>query len=273
MPSFSICLGDATVKSLIQTLSLMDLKPLKPTALVTNNGTTFFATSENMREDFGPIFRLVMGVYDRCGFNSFQVLRRRIHTSVQADELSRSVVKVGAKSCSFGHIFEAPIVEAENSTDVSTSAIADPNSVRLTEMLGLAIKPTEALSLCESLVATIPLEQERFYSSRPVAALLVDPEHRLLGAAVNTNAINRLRHAELNLILNLKLSLTTPLVNGATLYTTLSPCVMCANFLSQVSADKSGLKVVASQLDKGRYGRHNVLANVISNSERSGILR
>ncbi len=63
---------------------------------------------------------------------------------------------------------------------------------------------------------------------RPVGAVLLSREGVVLGAAINQNAKNRTRHAEVNLLREWGAQTGRPLPVGSTIVTTLKPCKMCA---------------------------------------------
>lgn len=190
-----------------------------------------------------------------------RVLRCRIHTTTSINDFDAAVIKLGAKRCSYDASPDPGLLTG--AIDLSDLTVGDPTADR-TQMLGglgVTLSEGDAIRACQMLTETVPLEPERFASPRPVAALAVDRAGRLLGAAVNNNVVNRLCHAEFNLVFAHFVSDLIPA--GSTIYTSLSPCRMCAALLARVAADGHGLRVVAMAMDTGRYGRQSSIATTL----------
>ncbi len=66
-----------------------------------------------------------------------------------------------------------------------------------------------------------------------IGAVLVSASNQIIGWGVNTNDRNSTRHAETNAIQAFQREMGTPVPEGATLYTTLEPCYMCAGVFVQ----------------------------------------
>lgn len=209
------------------------------------------------------VCRLVSGVYAHEGFASLKVLRRRLHTTASFNEFDANLIKIAAKRCTFGTELDPTVVErstdGDQVVDLSATPIGDPTADRTSLLggLGTHLTDAEALEACRSLANAVPLEPERFASPRPVAALALDPDGRLLGAAVNNNVVNRLQHAEFNLVFGRFAA--NPIPAGTTIYASLSPCRMCAALLAKASVDGRGIRVVALVQDPGRYGRQEAV--------------
>jgi tRNA(Arg) A34 adenosine deaminase TadA len=90
-------------------------------------------------------------------------------------------------------------------------------------------------------------------------ALLVDKDGHVIAANVNTNAGSQMRHAEVNLLLAMASRGINRIPAGATIYTSLKPCRMCASLILSVQEDCSPLRVVTLADDEGRHGKHRML--------------
>lgn len=235
--------------------------------LTAADGRIFFARAPRRGPDSlaTAACRLVAGIQRLAGWDSLKLLRRRIYTTASASEFDARLVQVAAKRITFDADFGVDVARAADAAavDLSLSPVGDGAADRAALLggVGATFAPAEAVAACAALAASVPLEPDRFISSRPVGALVLDECGRLLAAAVNTNVVYRLHHAELNLVFNA--FNRAPIPAGATVYTSLSPCRMCAALLARASADGSAVRVVSAALDPGRYGRQASVATTL----------
>ena len=223
-----------------------------------------FLVSRDARQEWsslGPVLPLILGVYDRLGHESLRVLRNRIFTNVPLKNFDRAAIRVAAKSCSFVDV-APPIVESDCYIDVCPTLLLNTEPDLTAIDHGRVLNSEEAMQLARSLAAQIPRQEEKYLSSRSVAAVLIDSKGKLLGTAVNTNRTNKARHAEVNLLLNWWVQERRPVPAGSVIYVTLSPCQMCAELIGLMAVDAVRMPVVAAELDPGRHGRHNILMNL-----------
>jgi tRNA(Arg) A34 adenosine deaminase TadA len=85
-----------------------------------------------------------------------------------------------------------------------------------------------------------------------VSAILADASGRIIGWGRNLRGFNSTLHAEVNLIQGLYANRPSDYarsLNGAVLYTTLKPCIMCAGMIHR--AGKGKIEVIFGQDDKG----------------------
>ena len=105
--------------------------------------------------------------------------------------------------------------------------------------------------------------QHRYERDRDVIALLVDREGRVLARARNTNATERTRHAEMNLVQGWWEHHRRPLPAGCTLWVTLKPCRMCAGAIWEAARNPHDatrdLRVRYLEDDPGPNARLTVL--------------
>jgi hypothetical protein len=217
-------------------------------AWIEYEGRVYYTTETSSKTpDLGAVFRLISAIYERFAFQSFRVLRQRIFTTKSCNPTDRALIRLGAKRCTYDAAWPET---GREFVDLNDTQLHDPISLRLENETGRQLTSTEAKIICRDLADNVPLLPERFISSRPISAVLVDHEHRLLLAAVNTNAINRVRHAEINLLLHYLKIHNAALPIGATLYTSLSPCAMCARMLAELSEDGEHLQIVFLESDR-----------------------
>ena len=226
-------------------------------------GESFWVARDARQEwgKLGPVLPLILGIYDRLGNDSLRVLRHRIYTNVQLTNFDRAAVRVAAKSCSFVE-GSLPKVDGQHALDVSPLSLCGSDSDLTDRHKGLFLSNSEALQFAQDLADEVPRQDEKYLCSRAVAAVLTGPTGNLIGAAINTNRINKARHAEANLLLNWWARERRPIPAGSVLYVTLSPCQMCAELIGLMADDAYQMSVVAAELDPGRHGRHKILTNL-----------
>lgn len=230
--------------------------------LVTATGTASFQHPWT-----SAVTRLIAGVNATFGEERYRYLRRRIFCDSEISTWDRNLVKVCAKritQCDNStEDYAAQVTSATRVVDVGMDLLADKDSERCIQYLGTRITHRDAMILVAELAS---MEQEKFSGAklhqapRRVACLLLDREGEILGANVNTNAGSQLRHAEVNLLLSLAERGMSSIPTGATLFTSLKPCRMCATAIVP-HVESRALRIIALNDDPGPHGRHQMLAN------------
>lgn len=213
------------------------------------------------------VTRLVAGVNATFGEERYRYLRRRIFCDGEISTWDRNLVKVCAKRITQCHDstndYAAQVTSATRVVDVGLDLLADQDSERCSKTIGSHITPRDAMILTAQLALS---EQQKFSGAklyqapRSVACILLDQSGKILGANVNTNAGSQLRHAEVNLLLSLAKRGMTCIPDGATLFTSLKPCRMCAAAIVPHVESRS-LRIIALNEDPGPHGRHQMLAS------------
>ena len=213
------------------------------------------------------VTRLIAGVNATFGEERYRYLRRRIFCDGEISTWDRNLVKVCAKritQCQDSrNNYEEHAASATRVVDVGMDLLADHDSERCTEALGSCISSRDAMMLTAQLASA---EHQKFsraklhQAPRSVACLLVDSAGQILGANVNTNAGSQLRHAEINLLLSLAARGMPSIPTGATLFTSLKPCRMCAAAIAP-HVTSTALRIIALNDDPGPHGRHQMLAS------------
>lgn len=201
------------------------------------------------------IVDLIQGVYDHDPRMARKLLRARIQSTAPATEMCLGMVRVSAKR------LEAPVAPIDHGLIAPqerllllpgpTPALLEPQACLLDESSLME----RALSL-KDLVAR---QEFRYRSDRPIAALLVSREGEILAQALNANADNRTRHAEVNLIQAYYGRTGRLLPRGARLFVTLKSCKMCAAMIWHCSENVRELEVVYAEEDPGPHGARTVL--------------
>ncbi len=95
-------------------------------------------------------------------------------------------------------------------------------------------------------------------SDRPISAVLLSSEGRLLSWAHNRSSTNPTLHAELSLLLDWARTHSSPLPQGALLLCSLKPCKMCAAAIVQIASNQN-LKVYYFLDDPGPLAKNTAL--------------
>ena len=162
-------------------------------AWLEHNGQVFWASGPETLAPETAVSRLVQGIYERYPQQARAMVRNRIYLAGEKTPFCDGVIRVAAKRITESQ----PLVELGLGEELPP-LLPEHNTAFSTPSLSL----TNAFALCNRLEAEIPRQaSERYKADRPVAALVLDRDGRLLGQGVNAGAQNRTRHAELEAIL------------------------------------------------------------------------
>lgn len=193
---------------------------------------------------------LIEGIYAERPANARRILRSRIYVAHEPTLAEKELIRVAAKRWTITEL--APIPE---SIRVSAPPLDPPPELPRGLGYGSQLASlTQAHEILDFLLAQTNHAAHRFASDRPVAALLLDSDQRLLAAELNTNARVKTRHAEMNLLLRYG-----RLPKNATLIVTLKPCAMCAAKIWEAAEDLKSLRVYYLEDDPGKFGRNTIL--------------
>ena len=213
-----------------------------------------------------PIARLIHGVNVEFGAERLRILRQRICADYDISPWDQNLIKVCAKRFCKSNNLNEDAAKAGRVIDIGANLQFDQSSARLQDMTGKHFSHKDALELCVSLTD----EQKSHHSDvklhlapRNVGALILDRSGKLLAANVNTNASSQMRHAEVNLMLNLRERGIHEIPHGAQIYVSLKPCRMCASLILSSALNSSSIKIIAAADDIGSFGRHNFLSGIL----------
>jgi tRNA(Arg) A34 adenosine deaminase TadA len=242
--------------------------------------TLYFAFhSRSDRAPTSAIVRLIQGIYAAEPDQSRVIVRNRIYTTAALTAMCRGMIAVAAKRAT------DQIFLTANSPDFKSAEILE--RIDLTHSLnGLSGElkygeqtPPEHhsdqsgfsqtrnekywIDLALELVRPTQILREEqkplFQYNRPVAAVLISREGELLAWALNTNAVNKTLHAELNLVQSFYRKFGSKIPAGSKLFTTLKPCKMCAGMLFDVAEDMRSFEVIYAEDDPGLNARNTAL--------------
>lgn len=224
---------------------------LQSVAWLEHNGQVYWAAGPVGLAPETAVSRLVQGIYERYPQQARAMVRNRIFLTDEKTPFCDGVIRVAAKRCTESQ----PLVELGLDEELPSLLPERADNPK-----PLVLSLTDAFALCNQLEAAIPRqESERYKADRPVAALVLDRDGRLLGQGMNSGSQNRTRHAELEAIRNAWARTGQKLPAGATLISTLKPCRMCAGLAWWFCDDPAQLTVIYRDFDPGPHGRATVL--------------
>ncbi len=186
------------------------------------------------------VLKLLQGIFDRHRDHSFFLLRSRIYLSDPPGPMEKGFIDLVAKRFSVvegeavgrleGPLEWREVVPLEDEyyeTQLPTSTgQLTQRSLRTEEEIVAALGELEA---------QIPRGDVLHDYSRPIGAILTRGEGEVVGHALHSGAINKTRHAEIDLIQGLFRAGFTPRKDERyTLYVSLKPCRMCAGTWAEV---------------------------------------
>ena len=243
-------------------------------AWLEHNGQIYWAAEPHFLAPETAVSRLVQGIYERYPQQARAIVRNRIYLSGEKTPFCDGMIRVAAKRCTenqpLANVFPdnecpgfrgGPLKPLDLSDgDFCNEELPSLLPERLAEFSAPTLSLFDAFALCNQLEAAIPREEsERYKADRPVAALVLDRDSRLLGQGINAGSQNRTRHAELEAIRDAWAKTRQRLPAGATLISTLKPCRMCAALAWWFCEDPSQLTVLYRDFDPGPHGRATVL--------------
>lgn len=214
-----------------------------------------------------PVVQLINGINCEFGVERFRHLRNTILTNYELSEWEKNLIKVCAKRYDEKQSFESDRSKAKRLIQIGRSLTTTPEARFLRDSEKSFWGIAEALDMASQTSKSLESSQatmRRVNRDRHVAAILLDNNGRLLMAAKNTNHSNQMMHAEVNLLVNYAIEYRTKIPKGAVLVCSLKPCRMCASLLLSLCEDPLTIKVYAAEDDRGCFGRHKILGNLLT---------
>lgn len=220
-------------------------------AWLEHEGRSFWAAGPETLAPETAVSRLVQGIYERYPQQARAMVRNRIYLSEKKTLFCDGIIRVAAKRIT-DKTLEKEGLLGEELPSLLPERADNPKPI--------VLSLTDAFALCNALEAAVPRrESERYKADRPVAALVLDRDGRLLGQGINSGGQNRTRHAEIEAIRDAWAKTGQRLPAGATLISTLKPCRMCAALAWWFCEDPSQLTVLYRDFDPGTNGRATIL--------------
>ncbi len=238
---------------------------MSDTAYLSYGPRRYFATAPTASA-WSPdtaITRLIQGIYETEPKMARKIVRARIFGTAEPTERDRGMIKIAAKR--FGRIepaeARAAIEGHEDRIDLTNVKMA-PESQLADDFdpLSLDDGSRDWMRLAFALAGTARRDAPELYGrDRAVGALLIGPGEKILAWGVNSNAMNRTLHAELNLVRRLHRRTGKRIPLGSRVYVTLKPCRMCAGQIWDAAEDPAGLQVYYGEDDPGPGARGTIL--------------
>ncbi|MGY3802663.1 Bd3614 family nucleic acid deaminase [Pigmentibacter ruber] len=243
-------------------------------AFLVYQNTIYYAKQDsNIFSPLTAVTKLIQGISEQYKENAHYILRKKIYTSYIPTNMCLGMIKVAAKRFSYvansqvnllpisyqfeeiKHIIDCDLNEDIQQYLIKTNITSDNDCMQLANTLKekVTIKNTLALS------------------DRKIAGLLVDKNFNILAYGLNSNAKNKARHAEIDLIYRYYKDKKTKIPKHSKLFITLKPCLMCSNMLSECAEDITTIKIYYFEKDHGRFSKNTSLDDKIKNNIYSKI--
>ncbi|WGL60962.1 Bd3614 family nucleic acid deaminase [Pigmentibacter sp. JX0631] len=235
-------------------------------AFLVYQNTVYFA--QNIVTNDSPltaVTKLIQGISEQYKDNAHSILRKKIYTSYFPTNKCLGMIKVAAKrfaylSSSQTNLFPIPfeIIEIKYSIHYEIN-----NDIK--EFLhGLMLKNSkECMQAALALKEKVTIKNSLALSDRKIAAILVDENYNVLAYGLNSNAKNRTRHAEIDLIYRFYNQNKKKLPKNSKLFITLKPCIMCSNMITECAEDIVNIKVYYFEKDNGTFSKKTTLDSEI----------
>jgi hypothetical protein len=229
------------------------------TAALLHEDRIYFTESFPARHaPHSAITDLIQGIWREQSELARKILRNRIFaTTARLDPMERGMVKVAAKRVTVGlrpdDIHQRLDPEGTRSW-VKVSRTAPPALASLApgeapwEWIAKALEQGSEKAL-----------RPRYEQDRAVAAALISPDGAPLAAALNSNATDRTRHAEINLLQGWWEREKKPLPPGSRILVSLQCCRMCAGMVWRMAEDPLHIRVDYLQKDSGPMAQGTIL--------------
>lgn len=231
-------------------------------AFLIHNTTVYYAHHiQTTNSPTTAITKLIQGISEFYKENAHFMLRNRIYCSYAPQQKCLGMIKVAAKRFTFIEQYEYNASALPYTFVEVKYNFTFTDNPQIREYLSHIVLKNDndcmqlALSLKEKGNNTFSLS----LSDRKIAAILVDAQYQLLAYGLNSNSTNRTRHAEINLIYQYFHNYQQKIPANTKLFTSLKPCIMCANMIWECAEDITQVKVFYHENDYGSYTKNTVL--------------
>ncbi len=200
-----------------------------------------------------PVCALVEGIWLNQPELARAILRERIFTNYSLSPACEGMIKLAAKRVTA--LSESNYQEMK--CNYTAQTVIQDCIPRITSpflegaLIGRLVKDDQIPELLFGLKEQVVIQAEKFNSSRPVAALLLDSENRILSYAYNMNSTFKIQHAEHELLRAYFLRERKKIPVGSSLWVTLKPCCMCAGAIMDSSENVESLSIRYLENDPG----------------------
>lgn len=212
-----------------------------------------------------PVIKLIQGVFEIYRDQSFFLLRQRIWATSEPTQTDLAMVDLAAK-----RVRQIKSVKADAETiNFNVLALEEvgifdqsfsyelPKITNFENLKGQHIK--NKIQLEEQLMEIEKNARRdlRFHDSeRPIAAILLDHENKILMATQHLGVVNKTFHAEVLLCQKFYFEMKNLFPEKSRLVVSLKPCRMCSQMISEMSSNLKSFEVVYKIDDPGSKSRN-----------------
>jgi tRNA(Arg) A34 adenosine deaminase TadA len=200
---------------------------------------------------------LIQGIYEKYPVQAKSIIRNRIYSTASSSAMDYGMIKVAAKR------FTNPVICSEKVSDLFLDKVlihfVPSSRADWPFHIPIPTNSSEMIHTIQKLRHTVSHNFHLYDSDRPIAALLVSQDDKVLAWGTNSNSKNKTLHAEVNMLQSFYLKKQAPLPPGSTIYTTLKPCKMCAGMIWSSALDPSSIQVLYLEDDLGPMAQQTVL--------------
>ncbi|KYG66389.1 hypothetical protein AZI86_04870 [Bdellovibrio bacteriovorus] len=244
-------------------------------AFVEHQGVLYY--SHFLETSIAPssaVVKLLQGVFDQHVDLSFFILRNRIYSTLPLSEMCRGMLRVVAKRASEGilprdHGLETNLqfqeVGVKDEVLFPTTKLSSENTQDLASVALMFARITQAdqiLLRLSEMASAVSRGKILHDYHRDIAAVLMGPEGDCLSYGLNSNALNKTLHAEVNLVHRLFKDRGVKIPKGSVLYSTHKPCKMCAGIIHDWSEDPRHVQVYYHHHEDGGLSRATALDKI-----------
>ena len=207
---------------------------------------------------YTPVTALIEGIWNTFPDQAFSLLRERIYSNYAFTPSCEGMIKVAAKRASS----LTDIEFLEQMKPGTSEKFVRPKSFDVPFQLDLKLtSPSDQEKAAFVLKAKSKSlhSLHRYESDRAVGAALFGKDNQLLGASWNTNAGNKVLHAELNLIRTFQTKNKTQIPDHSEIWVSLKPCAMCAALIYSGAKNPETIRIVYLEDDPGPFSKNSVL--------------
>lgn len=262
----------------------MKINPTGPHwAFVQNKNKIYYAHCELTEgKPFTPVTKLLQNFFDNYLDQSFFTLRNRIFCNYKPTALCTGMTKVVAKRISpLLEYSNLPLQNVANTffnqnpsqEPLEFIKIEGPHSGPFLRDEQLALLPPNIeellnqpvnsvkhiLKLLEALSSSIPRGEILHDYHRPISALIVDPQNKILSYGIHSGAQNKTLHAEVNAIQKLFNNNQSRIPKGSTIYVSHKPCKMCAAMIWRMAEDIQTCRIFFKEIELGGLSKTTIL--------------
>lgn len=205
------------------------------------------------------VIKLIQGLFEQYWDQSFFLLRQRIWTTAILSEMDRAMVKVAAKRA---QQLEGPadsrlgfVPGSDEGFGVVDEVFFRRDQIRSDlekKYVGKELMSArEIQTAIDELRGSVPRGEVLHDHNRPISAILIGNDQKVLATSVHAGSLNKTLHAEVRLCQ----SFASRFPEGSRLFVSMKPCLMCSAMVSHMSQGLHDFQTIYLENDPGRMAR------------------